>query len=344
MLGRKQKANTAFIEQVVLVSDMLGIHESKAATLVHYAINQQARFDRPAKETAMFLYHAERGFMLACLKLLLTGLTEGKVPEQSRRLFAFHVQQLLASVAGTATTGYSFHKKTLDTISKLKDTIANTSATNEAQFGANRIERLTDERKELGHVLFLLSFNSFQNTRDTLALLTTLQTMDRSDPVLPYVLSALLTSIDISPSSSTAAAAATKTSSAVLGGVGVGHDTTLKQHPLVADRETAKSFNEILNQNWVIPDLRAVIALQWGLFLKIHIRSAPVLEQEIGLSQDKLERMVESSVVSNAFQFIAKDLLAFRRNRKDLPYQLLDAALGKKKQKKNGLRTDEDMN
>ncbi|KAJ3080073.1 hypothetical protein HK102_003335 [Quaeritorhiza haematococci] len=350
--GSTRQANEEFVRETRILSDLLDMPEDRAATLLQHAIYQQGRFDKDVRETAVFLYHAERGYMLACLKLMLSGALDQKVPESCRRLFQHHIDEISKS----AGAGVSFPRKVLDTVTNLKQVLGslkedggegstglNASQQPGSLVGGNtlslgrttapsgaassvsvsqlksqgvedslvniRIEKLSEERIELANILILLAFGSHLSTDDVLYLLQTLQGAERSDPVSLYLLCALLAALTMA----TEAASSNATPGA---------------ESLVQNRNAVNSVNQILRQSsWKTTEIRAVILLQWSICLRQSIRTSPTLEQELRLGPDLIDRMVEAAIMSNVFQYILTDVLAFRGSKiDDMPIVLEERA------------------
>ncbi|RUS33337.1 nucleoporin Nup186/Nup192/Nup205 [Jimgerdemannia flammicorona] len=320
----QHRVNEGFIHETKLLSDNLDIDEYLAATLLQYGTQQRSRFDRPACETAILLYHSERGYFLNCIDLIVKGAANDSVRNDIRSVFERFASDLVEAVVplgrGSAVGNGTFAQKIMKTIENLKAQITSLTesgalesaiATAAAAAAPNaggrpgrlgdditkdRIRRLKEERKELAHILFHISYNRQLAANEIVMLAEMLRRADLTDVVTIYYLVALLASIDSVPEHALAGSAAPAR-----------HDS------LALNKSFLNRFNALITQpDWSVPALRAVITLQWTMFLVFALSKRPSLQEELHFKYDRIEQMVEVSVMSDAFQFATHYVLGFR--------------------------------
>lgn len=315
--------NEDFIFETKVISDNLNIDEYLAATLLQQGTFQRSRFDRPASETAILLYHSERGYLLNSLELIVKGAADESVQPDVRAVFDRVVGELVNANVPLDSTPSSprvtfAHKimKAIETLKSqttsltesgaLESAIPNVSVTDTqgrtGRLGEDitkeRINRLKDERKELAHVLFHISYNQQLTASEILALTEMLKKADISDVVTIYFLVTLLASIDSAPEH-----------------ILIDGNEPERHDMLSQNKDFLNQFNTLVaDPNWTILALRAVITLQWTMFLLFALRKRPSLEQELHFRLDRMEQMMEIGVTNDAFQFITHYMLGFRES------------------------------
>ncbi|KAK9708244.1 hypothetical protein K7432_009759, partial [Basidiobolus ranarum] len=207
--------NDQFVNESIILSDELNVNEYFAATLLQFGMQLRSRFDRPAAETAILLYHSERIYLLNCLNLIMKGACDEALALEVRTLFEEYITSLIFSTVKkqNSSSSLTYAQKILETIESLKNNIAllkehgTMSGNNTTQKAATlsddctkeRIEKFSDERKELAHILFLISYQRQLDSEEIMAIVENLYKANLSDSISYYLIPTLLDSIDSAP-------------------------------------------------------------------------------------------------------------------------------------------------
>lgn len=185
------KLNAEFIAETLFLSSQLNLSELLAANLLRSGIALQSRHgNRPASDTAVIIFHGERADMLACLKLIFDPQVNGQGGSlELIDRFASELKGSLVSL-GQGKEGSLVERimvdleSTKETVHQLVGSVgqgppsASTAAHNQfappppaqgagggggaklsLEMTQQRISSLKQERKGLGHVLFLMSYS-----------------------------------------------------------------------------------------------------------------------------------------------------------------------------------------
>ena len=192
------KLNAEFIAETLFLSSQLNVSELLAANLLRSGIALQSRHgNRPASDTAVIIFHAERADMLACLKLIFDPAVSGQAgslelldrfgAELKGSLVSLGqgkegsiVERIMVDLEATKEVAHQLNNS-------LNQGAPSTSSAAHNQFappppaqgtgGAKlslemtqqRITALKQERKALGHVLFLMSYSRNLRKKDVQA-------------------------------------------------------------------------------------------------------------------------------------------------------------------------------
>lgn len=181
------RINPEFIAETLFLSSQLGLSELLSVHLLRSGIALQSRHgNRPASDTAVIIFHMERLDMLACLKLIFDPAVGGG--GGALEVLDMFGRELVESTVnlGGGKEGRLVERAMLDlestkeTVGKLLQSLgaggaSSTTTVANNQFapppppsgGAKlslemtqeRISSLKQERKSLGHVLFLMSYS-----------------------------------------------------------------------------------------------------------------------------------------------------------------------------------------
>ncbi|KAK9701139.1 hypothetical protein K7432_011854, partial [Basidiobolus ranarum] len=304
--------NDQFINEAIILSDELNVDEYFSATLLQFGMQLRSRFDRPAAETAILLYHSERIYLLNCLNLIIKGAYDEGLALEVRTLFEEYTTSLIFSTVKkqNSPSNLTYPRKVLETIESLKNNIAllkehgTMSGSNTTQQATilsedctkERVEKFSDERKELAHILFLISYQRQLDSEEIMAIAENLHKANLSDSISYYLVPTLLASIDSAPEHVLA--------------LGVEQQRYTSNSN---NTDFLKKFNALVNKNdWVSQPLRGVILLQWSLYLSSVFSKSPSLEQQLGFAEDKIEHMAEEAISLNAFTFLKEKILCFK--------------------------------
>jgi nuclear pore complex protein Nup205 len=188
------KLNAEFIAETLFLSSQLNLSELLACNLLRSGIALQSRHgNRPASDTAVIIFHGERADMLACLKLIfdpqvsgaggslelldrfgaelkgsLVSLGQGKEGSLAERIMVDLeatneiVHQLVGSVGQGAPSSSSSTAAAHNQFAPpppQQGAQAGGGAKLSLEMTQQRITSLKQERKALGHVLFLMSYS-----------------------------------------------------------------------------------------------------------------------------------------------------------------------------------------
>lgn len=150
-----------------------------------------------------------------------------------------------------------------------------------------RIKFLQQERRQLGHILYIVAAARELKSSDISKLVQWLSTSEGPEEGLTiYILTAVFAAVDPSPD--------------------VGVDENLALNSLFSDRELFLSMNRVVNQsNWTSPELKAAVLLQWSLFLLEDRRRDPNLQGDASVVEDEVEGIVRGAVEGDAFKCLS---------------------------------------
>ncbi|CBQ72892.1 related to nucleoporin [Sporisorium reilianum SRZ2] len=187
----------------------------------------------------------------------------------------------------------------------------------------DRLGWLREERRELGHLLYLLSISSLLTPSNISAILRWLAAVsaETHDEMSIYILTALLGAIDATPDAR--AAMADRASRGTL-------RNTLEA--LLDDESFITSTHaEITRKKWALGELNSAVALQWSIFLVEAFSRNPTYRTQLSISEEQIQDLVLQSITGSslskdskaattadgptggAFIFLVVRILAFRQ-------------------------------
>ncbi|KAI9314314.1 nucleoporin Nup186/Nup192/Nup205 [Dichotomocladium elegans] len=325
--GKEHKVNEEFIKQAIFLSDQLGINEHIAASWLMFGLSEAPRANSNAIDTAITMYHSERGFLLQCLDLILTASKDLAVNDEIRNVFQRFTTSLMQECG-------SFVGKILGTIKKLQETInsiqtagsvqatqqpqqqpqpqptfnlatssttlASTTKTASAGPGrlgeditAYRLDRLAEERISLSQILYHLASVLWLEPQDVISLEETLEKSQLTDVLTPYLMLALVTALSINANR---------------------FDSFHEQQPLYRHADFLKKFqNKMLHALWKVPAAKSVVVMQWVLFLTRAVQVDSDVESWLPAKEDELSTLVDFSIGVKVFEFLNNYLLYFQQ-------------------------------
>ncbi|PWN52683.1 hypothetical protein IE53DRAFT_384865 [Violaceomyces palustris] len=360
--GVSQPLNPDFAQQTLLLSRELAVSEKYAASLLQAGIAGRARWGRTASEVACILFYRERLALLACLKELIRGaLTlpfEANV--EAQRLGSKMeqlVEALLVMEVASGARKVSLPERVLleidavkESASKAQSSLRSAGNGGQAQGGfpgiggsaqsaagpnANKLsdeiqlERLAwmqQERRELGHILYLLSVSSMLSPASITIVIRTLSAIksEQMDEMTIYVLTALLASIDTS-----AGVQAALAERASRGSNKFSVDVLMDDQSFITTLHS-----EITKKAWALPELNSVVSLQWSVFLVEALQRNPGFRVQMSLGEEQIQDLVLGSIAGSsskgqtlpvsasspkgdAFVFLILRVLSFRQKTLD---------------------------
>lgn len=191
----------------------------------------------------------------------------------------------------------------------------------------DRLGWLREERRELGHILYLLSISSLLTPSNISAILRHLAAVSAEtyDEMTIYILTALLGAIDATPDAR--AAMADRAS----------RGTLRKTVESLLDDESfiTSTHAEITRKKWALGELNSVVALQWSIFLVEAFSRNPTYRNQLSISEEQIQDLVLQSITGSslskdsksaagadgpmggAFIFLVVRILAFRQKTVD---------------------------
>ncbi|KAI8373275.1 nucleoporin Nup186/Nup192/Nup205 [Blakeslea trispora] len=338
--NKEFRVNEDFIKQAVFLSDQLSISEKEACRLLLSGINIAPSMNSTALKAAVFLYHDERGYVLTILNTLLEYIEEQPSDSCGRLVLVQFVKEVME-----ASVDQSLIKKILSSerkIAKLTNTLTNENASNTAvnnpqmqqtsslfqsqqpqqpsslfqpqqpqqpssllqpqqQASADvlkfdkeindlRIERLADERTYLVQILYHIASLFWLPEADLLAVLEHVQTKNLSDASYSYLIVAVLAALS-------------------------SRNKENPENQIGNNNASIKTIHEqIATKQWNISTSKALVQIQWGIFLSEAVKTKASIETVINMNGAERIKFVESAIALDAFGFMDKYLLYFKQD------------------------------
>ncbi|KAH8555435.1 nucleoporin Nup186/Nup192/Nup205 [Umbelopsis sp. PMI_123] len=315
--GDRKKINDQFMKQTVFLSDQLNIDEHVAASLIYNGKSNMVKFDNSEVDSAITLYHMERGYLLECLIQLVIMARNANVDTTLRETSYTFIADL---VSESVSTDVSNKAKigtlpikilvTIDRLHKQIESIESTGALEGAQptaaigtqpgFGKLgtditnfRLRRLGDERIDLArllyHVAALLGLDAEQN----IELVKSLREREPKTNIGHYLLMCFFASTNLNIDNSISS---------------IHHQETICQ-----DVKFIEQFDTLLTgDGWCSVSIRASVALQWSLFLVQAVKIHPDLKDRLPFGEDRVAIVVQRAIGDNVFRYLGKELLSFQ--------------------------------
>ncbi|BGP36830.1 hypothetical protein JCM10449v2_000732 [Rhodotorula kratochvilovae] len=314
--GSSYPASPALAKEILFLSDALNASEELCASLVAWSISAKSRPGRSKAESGLLVYLDERTSLLLCLHEIWRGAMSA-----DERVVASGVQRVLEREVEELTRGRGAEVE-LKTGAKSKGSWVEKviGALEDCQAQADklraslrgpvpsagalvpsgqtpsfpdettemRIQRLDEERRLIGQLVFFIGASRTASRTDLQLLVRQLSTAPLTDSVCIYLLAAILAALDTS------------------------NETAAQQaYPLFTDSSFVTRMNSDLASNWTSPQLKAVLQLQWSLFLDTAARVVPNFETDGGEAVDSL---TWAAVDAGVFTFLGRSVLAFKRD------------------------------
>ncbi|KAI7906401.1 nucleoporin Nup186/Nup192/Nup205 [Cokeromyces recurvatus] len=294
-----------FVTKALFISDQLDINEHVAATLLMRGTAEFSRVSSNSIDTAVLLYHGERGYLLACLDVILKSAKDSSISEEIRTVCSQFIAELLREqlTLSNGTTGTFVSKLliTLENLSKTIDAIIKTGSISgqmpeagSGKLGEDiselRIERLGDERVYIVQILYhiISLFNIEAN--DKISMLKLLEEAELSDTATAYMIIALLSALSNS----------NQPEESILSPLTLKFIDDFHQH--------------IMTHGSKVPVIKAVIILQWILYLSDPVRINQVIGTEhTGRSEADIQKLLDFCITTDVFRFMNEYLLYFQQ-------------------------------
>ncbi|KAI8970167.1 nucleoporin Nup186/Nup192/Nup205 [Mycotypha africana] len=303
------KVNKDFVDKALFLSDQLNVNEHIAAALLMRGTSEYSRIDSNDVDTAVLLYHAERGYILACLDVILKSAKDASISEEIRSTCSQFVTELITEQVniqydGREITGtfvskiiYTFTKVSID-IGTLIETGSITEQAPTADRGKLgdrisdvRVERLSDERIYLVQILYHIASLYNLDSSDKLGMLKLLESAELSDPATSYMIIALV---------------------AALSSDNQNDDLDINS----LDLQFIDLFHRrLMTHGSKVPVIKAVIVLQWVLYLLDPQHTTKVIGNEDSktISEKVIQELLDSVIELDVFGFMNEYLLYFQQ-------------------------------
>ncbi|GAA5979980.1 hypothetical protein JCM10908_001488 [Rhodotorula pacifica] len=314
--GSSYPAGPALVKDILFLSDALNMSEELAASLVAYGINSKPRASRQRAEAGLLVHLDERANLLLCLHAIWRGALsadERIVISGIQRILEREVEELTRGRGAEVSLGGTGAKakgtwvekviKSLDDCKAEADKLRSSLSGPAPSVGALvptgqapafpdevtqvRVQRYEEERRLVGQLLFLIGAGSSMSKDDIQLLVRQLSSTPISDGAAVYVLIALLAALDVSTD-----------------------EAAQQAIPLFTDCAFISRIKNDLASNWTVPALRAVVQLQWSIFLDTAARHVPNFETDGG---EQVDSLTWQAIDSGVFAFLGRSVLACKR-------------------------------
>jgi nuclear pore complex protein Nup205 len=287
-------------------------------------------------DTAVYLYHAERGYVLAIFNAILEAAKDVSIENSIRYVFSSFMGDI---VKEKPSSGSSFINKIITSakhLSKMSSTISkdgmlesgkkaaeNQQRLRDAKYREEfekqhhrqlfdhaimqpdeplvfkpetiklRVDQLDEERITLMQILYYISTLYWLPEDDLIAILTKVQSMNLSDNNASYMLTALLAALSFEYTSPPNSRQGVNFST---------NNTFLK-----------KLHDQITTKTWKVDALKAVVSIQWALFVQVLYRTKPDIDQALSFNKNARISLVKSAIALDAFGYMNNYLLHFKQ-------------------------------
>ncbi|KAG4088552.1 hypothetical protein H8356DRAFT_1056734 [Neocallimastix lanati (nom. inval.)] len=317
----QQNANEEFINSTILISDLFNIDEYKAAVVLYYGMQQQARLDRTPYEAACYLYYTERSYLLESWKLIINGAYNNLLSQSIRSLFSnFIVNNIYSNdnfmllIIETLKDNKKKIEEFESKISTIKQETSKPEQPNEQKSSTylskdkkiaileSQKNYLENERKDLSFILLLISHFQQLSSKVTIEVLKLLKETDINDDIAFYLQSIVFSSIRARPQHHNEEE----------------YDEVLNQYhiELNSQKNFIEEFENIINPNiststissvsntvseWKSKKIRSALLLQWSLFNFFIPRG---ITQELNISEDHAEEIANEALHYGVFNYL----------------------------------------
>ncbi|KAI7887726.1 nucleoporin Nup186/Nup192/Nup205 [Mucor mucedo] len=328
--GKEFRVNEDFIKQAIFLSDQLNLDEYEAARLLLEGISESSNVNSTPLDTAVYMYHSERGHVLAILNVLLEAIKDSSFNTNVRGVFSNFIGGIVSEKPANGSFVERVVKSTRDLSVKISEITKlgmlesahdiykrqkqledlhhqhhNQPFSEVKHFPSEllhllpettklRIDRLNEERISLAQILYHIASLHWLPENDLVVMLTKVQSINLADGIAPYILTAFLAAISFDCSYPS-------------GRQGIefsANDAFLK-----------KMHDQITGNNWRVNTLKTVVQIQWALFINIISHSRPSVDKELSFDKEQRLRLVKSAIALDAFGFMNNYLLYFKQEK-----------------------------
>jgi len=314
--GNSYPASPALAKEILFLSDALDASEELCASLVAWSISAKARPGRSKAESGLLVYLDERTSLLLCLHEIWRGamsVDERVVASGIQRVLERECDELTrgrgaeVELRGAAKAKGSWVEKVIGALEasqaqadKLRASLRGPVSSNNALVPAGqspsfpdettemRVQRLEEERRLIAQLVFFIGASRTASKDELHLLVRQTSTAALADSTVTYLLASILAALDTS------------------------NELAAQQaYPLFTDSSFVSRMKTDLASNWTSPQLKAVVQLQWSLFLDTAARVVPNFETDGGEAVDSL---TWAAVDAGVFTFLGRSVLSFKRD------------------------------
>ncbi|KAG8742094.1 hypothetical protein FRC10_002030 [Ceratobasidium sp. 414] len=293
--GQQKTYNNDFVQEALFLAAQLECSERHAAGILDQVLSGYPN-DDPVKSAVKVIdrFHTCRRHALDTLRLVLeSAMGVHQVNAEVRTRLTDYAVALVGTVTdlGGGRRG-TLAEKILQQIDKSlallqgqqanqrnADSTTVIGANNVYKFGSDiyaaRVLAFQSERRQLGYLLFVLAGSGELRASEVVRMVSWLAAVSPDEPVLVYVLTATLAAIDATTS--------------------LGSDLAF----------VGLMKSEFAKPNWRIPEIHAVFAIKWCLFLIEASNGDSSFEGTHGYSEGEIERIVTEAIRSDALRYLA---------------------------------------
>ncbi|KAI8337345.1 nucleoporin Nup186/Nup192/Nup205, partial [Blakeslea trispora] len=288
-----------FVTKTLFLSDQLNINEYVAATLLTHANTEAEYTKKDSIDAAVLLYHQERGYLLACLDVILKSIKDASVSESVQFVCSQFIADLLREDISSDETYIS---KLLSTLNRLTQSIhaimetgtvvGQVPAAGSGKLGESiseyRIHELNEERISLAQIIYHVNSIFEFDTKDKLSMLYMLEEAELTDHATAYILMAMLSALSHS---------------------------SIEEEPSSETLLFIDQFHQrIMTSGSRVPVIKAVIVLQWVLYLMNPVRRNKVIGSQFNMrSESIIQQLLDHALEVDIFRFMSEYLLYFQQ-------------------------------
>ncbi|KAJ3254574.1 hypothetical protein HDU77_004060 [Chytriomyces hyalinus] len=301
-VGNGARANAAFVRDALLVSDLLGMSETRAVSLMRHALDADTASlypDRAPIECAVREYQRERLALAECLDLMLKTASSSNLSQHVRRVCSHHLSLILADSNFTASILASLADLAAHIDSLANDNSANPKFVTGSQLKSMGVSEAILQTTSLGAAKIRLALSALlislaryasMSFADVVQLTTLVQTCTDTDPVWAALSTACIAGIQGLPTTV---------------------ELTSDQMQLVTKQNTMIFGQTNAVSKWAIKGLQETIAVQFCLFLRQARQATPRLEENLGYHESLEAKLSRTLSSSPPFEFMKDRLVAW---------------------------------
>ncbi|CEI93297.1 hypothetical protein RMCBS344292_07536 [Rhizopus microsporus] len=285
------KINKEFTKEAIFLSDHLNLDEYESSRLLLEGTRWTNKTFAPAVDTAIYLYHTERDYVLTILNTILESINDHQIDKHIRCIFLDFMVDIYLKEAD------SFVSKILKSLQNMNTAIKTINKGNMSQQVklredtlSFRISQLNEERISLAQVLYHIASLLWLSEADVLSLIDTVRTTTLLDPTAPYLLVALLAVI--SPKYL--------------------EDQSRHGTGFWKNQEPMKKMHEaIVDKEWKVDGVKGAVLLQWSIF-NARVRGLGI-SSPFKLDEQSTTSLLKKGIELDAFGFLNQYLLHFKQ-------------------------------
>ncbi|PHZ14984.1 uncharacterized protein RHIMIDRAFT_312136 [Rhizopus microsporus ATCC 52813] len=285
------KINKEFTKEAIFLSDHLNLDEYESSRLLLEGTRRTNKTFAPAVDTAIYLYHTERDYVLTILNTILESINDHQIDKHIRCIFLDFMVDIYLKEADSFVSKILKSLQNMNTAIKTinKDTMSQQVKLCEGTLSF-RISQLNEERILLAQVLYHIASLLWLSEADVLSLIDTVRTTTLLNPTAPYLLVALLAVI--SPKYL--------------------EDQSRHGTSFWKNQESMKKMHEaIVDKEWKVDGVKGAVLLQWSMF-NARVRGLGI-SSPFKLDEQSTTSLLKKGIELDAFGFLNQYLLHFKQ-------------------------------